>query len=240
MRVSCSTATRTKPLRPSARSPARATRCTWAPMPPGRRPAGREAPPVASSTRSPQRDGAAFVARIADESSRERGTLVLPMTEQSTLLLRATAAACRPRARGWCCRRTKRCYARSTRRTRHSLRPRSAWPCLGPGRSSVMPMRAPARRTCPIPLSSNPGAPRSRRPAEPSADRRADVCGSRAELLTAWRAISTRCRSALVQEFVEGEGVGFFALMRQGEPGPSSRIGGCGTSGPPDREAPCA
>ena len=38
------------------------------------------------------------------------------------------------------------------------------------------------------------------------------------ELLRAWADISRRCRSALVQEFVEGAGIGYFALMRHGSP----------------------
>jgi predicted ATP-grasp superfamily ATP-dependent carboligase len=36
-------------------------------------------------------------------------------------------------------------------------------------------------------------------------------------LLRAWTELSGRCRSALLQEFVDGAGVGYFALMRHGE-----------------------
>jgi predicted ATP-grasp superfamily ATP-dependent carboligase len=38
------------------------------------------------------------------------------------------------------------------------------------------------------------------------------------ELLRAWADLSRRCRSALAQEFVDGAGVGYFALMRHGAP----------------------
>jgi predicted ATP-grasp superfamily ATP-dependent carboligase len=37
------------------------------------------------------------------------------------------------------------------------------------------------------------------------------------ELRRAWTQLASRCRSALVQEFVEGAGVGYFALMQHGE-----------------------
>src|SRR5207253_9409725 len=37
------------------------------------------------------------------------------------------------------------------------------------------------------------------------------------EFVAVWAAMERRCRSALVQEFVEGAGVGFFALTRRGE-----------------------
>jgi predicted ATP-grasp superfamily ATP-dependent carboligase len=36
------------------------------------------------------------------------------------------------------------------------------------------------------------------------------------ELLAAWNVLASRCRSALVQEFVEGTGVGYFALLDRG------------------------
>ena len=38
------------------------------------------------------------------------------------------------------------------------------------------------------------------------------------EFLAAWRDLRARCSAALVQEFVNGTGIGFFALMRHGEP----------------------
>jgi predicted ATP-grasp superfamily ATP-dependent carboligase len=59
------------------------------------------------------------------------------------------------------------------------------------------------------------------------------------ELLRAWNTISKRCRSALVQEFTDGSGVGYFALMREVNRAPSSRIVGCATSDRLDREALC-
>src|SRR4030095_15361992 len=36
------------------------------------------------------------------------------------------------------------------------------------------------------------------------------------EFLAAWGDLRSRCHSALVQEYVDGAGVGFFALMRNG------------------------
>ena len=38
-----------------------------------------------------------------------------------------------------------------------------------------------------------------------------------AGLLRAWKTLSERCRAALVQEYVGGAGVGYFALMREGK-----------------------
>ena len=37
------------------------------------------------------------------------------------------------------------------------------------------------------------------------------------EFLAAFEAISRRCAAVLVQEFIEGEGAGYFALMNEGE-----------------------
>jgi predicted ATP-grasp superfamily ATP-dependent carboligase len=41
---------------------------------------------------------------------------------------------------------------------------------------------------------------------------------NRGEFVSGWDVLSKRCRSVLVQEFVEGVGVGYFALMHHGAP----------------------
>jgi len=168
---------------------------------------------------SPQADAGAFVDRVAAEAAREPGTLVLPMTERTTLPLssnRERVAAAGGRMvlpphetllRAFDKQQTTRlaeslglsvpvtatisCDADVRERTR-DLR----FPVIVKPRSSEESGAAgPARTT---------GAPLYARDEH--------------ELLRAWDTMSRRCSAALVQEFTEGAGAGYFALMRNGEP----------------------
>jgi predicted ATP-grasp superfamily ATP-dependent carboligase len=168
---------------------------------------------------SPQADAGAFVERIASEAARETGTLVLPMTERTTLPLstdreRIYAAGGRmvlpPHeilARAFDKQQTTR-LAESlglavpstaaisseadVRERVHDLR----FPVIVKPRSSEERMAGGQARTTGAPLYAR----------------------NEKELLRAWNTISKRCRAALVQEFTDGSGAGYFALMRDGEP----------------------
>jgi predicted ATP-grasp superfamily ATP-dependent carboligase len=73
--------------------------------------------------------------------------------------------------------------------------PQLPYPVVLKPRSSVEQLNERVRST---------GAPRYARNAD--------------EFVTAWADLRSRCRAALVQQFVDGIGVGFFALMRNGIP----------------------
>jgi predicted ATP-grasp superfamily ATP-dependent carboligase len=168
---------------------------------------------------SPQVDALAFVERIAEEAAGEPGTLVLPMTERTTLPL-STHRGCVNAAGGRMVLPPHETLLRAfdkqqTTRLAESLGlavPVTAaisseadvrglagdvrFPVIVKARSSEEGMAGGQARTT--------GAPLYARNEE--------------ELLRAWNTISRRCRSALVQEFTDGSGVGYFALMRDGEP----------------------
>jgi predicted ATP-grasp superfamily ATP-dependent carboligase len=167
---------------------------------------------------APQEDAGAFVASIASEASREPGTLVLPMTERTTLPIsrdRATIAAAGgrlalpphdvvmqafdkehttalARSLGIDVPRTI-TVSSAADATHHAATLR--YPVVLKPRSSQEYMAGGTVRTT--------GAPVYARNAD--------------ELLRGWSDLEPRCRSALVQEFVDGAGVGYFALMRHGE-----------------------
>jgi predicted ATP-grasp superfamily ATP-dependent carboligase len=165
----------------------------------------------------PEHDAAAFVGSIARQSARVPGTLVLPMTERTTLPLSAARDAIAAAGgrmvlpshatvlRTFDKQETTRiaralhvdvpltttvASAADLRASETSLR----YPVVLKPRSSQEIVGAGVRTT---------GGPVYARDA--------------AELRAAWADLSRRCASALVQEYVEGEGVGYFALMRGGE-----------------------
>jgi len=167
---------------------------------------------------SPEDDGEQFVAAIADEASLEPGTLILPMTEQTTLpvsryrdaLLAVEARLVLPphdvvlgafdKA--------------ETTRIAESLG-------IDTPRTIVLESGADVRERAealryPVvlkPRSSQEYSPGGgvRKTGAPVYARNANEC------IRAWADLEKRCRSVLVQEFIEGSGVGYFALMRHGE-----------------------
>jgi predicted ATP-grasp superfamily ATP-dependent carboligase len=168
---------------------------------------------------SPQTASGAFVERIATEAAREPGTLVLPMTERTTLPLsshRARVSAAGGRmvlpshetlVRAFDKQQTTALAASlgltipatamisngaDVRERAQALR----FPVILKPRTSEECVAGGGARTT--------GAPLYARNAN--------------ELLRAWNSLSKRCASALVQEFTDGIGVGYFALMRDGEP----------------------
>jgi predicted ATP-grasp superfamily ATP-dependent carboligase len=167
---------------------------------------------------APQEDALAFVRCVVAEAGREPGTLVLPMTERTTLPLSlhrdlVYAAGARmvlpphatvrrafdkqettqlARSLGVCVPQTQviTC-ANDARRAAASL----PYPVVLKARSSEEVTAAGSVRAT--------GAPLYARTAD--------------EFIAAYETMSQRCSAVLVQEFIEGTGAGYFALMHQGE-----------------------
>jgi predicted ATP-grasp superfamily ATP-dependent carboligase len=168
---------------------------------------------------SPQTDAAAFIESIAAEAAREPCTLVLPMTERTTLPLSTDR---------------ERVYAAGGRmvlpdhETLLRAFDKGHTTKLAESLGLVVPLTATISseadvRECvhrlrfPVivkPCSSEEyvAGGQARTTGAPLYARNEN------ELLRAWNRISRRCRAALVQEFTDGDGVGYFALMRNGEP----------------------
>jgi predicted ATP-grasp superfamily ATP-dependent carboligase len=166
---------------------------------------------------SPEDDAAAFVAAIARQAARVPGTLVLPMTERTTLPVSAARDAIFTaggrlvlpshetvlrtfdkqettrvaRDVGVDVPQTTRIASEADLRAcETSLR----YPVVLKPRSSQEMVGTSVRTTGGPVYARNAG-----------------------ELRAAWAELSQRCASALVQEYVEGSGIGYFALMRHGE-----------------------
>lgn len=167
---------------------------------------------------APQEDAAAFVAAIAGEAGRDPGTLVLPMTERTTLplsrhreaviaaggrlvlppheiVLRAFDKHETTRLAASVGVDVPRTIALSTSAEAREHAAALRYPVVVKPRSSQEYVGERSVRTT--------GAPVYARDAQ--------------EFLAACTELERRCRSAIVQEFVEGAGVGYFALMRHGE-----------------------
>lgn len=167
---------------------------------------------------APQQDALAFVRCIAEEAAREPGTLVLPMTERTTLPLSLHrdviyAAGARmvlpPHAT------VLRAFDKQeTTRLARSLG-------VSVPHTTVINNINEARKAAaslPYPVVLKP-----RSSEEVTASGQVTATGAplyacnAAEFITAYEAISQRCSAVLVQEFIEGAGAGYFALMNEGE-----------------------
>ena len=167
---------------------------------------------------APQQDALAFVRCISEEASREPGTLVLPMTERTTLPLSLHrdviyAAGARmvlpPHAT------VRRAFDKQeTTRLAASLGVSVPKTVIITGINEARSVAA----TLPYPVVLKP-----RSSEEISAAGKVTATGAPLyardadEFLAAYEAISRRCSAVLVQEFIEGEGAGYFALMNEGE-----------------------
>jgi predicted ATP-grasp superfamily ATP-dependent carboligase len=167
---------------------------------------------------APQRDAEAFVVGVAAEVARAGGALVMPMTERTTLPLSARrekifAAGGRlvlppheTLLRAFDKRQTTRLAESlgvavprtetiNERERAREFAAEARYPVvLKPRSSEELTATGAVRAT---------GAPRYAR------DER--------EFLSAFDELTGRCSGVLAQEFVEGEGAGYFALMREGE-----------------------
>ncbi len=167
---------------------------------------------------APQEDALAFVHCIAQQTNREPGTLVLPMTERTTLPLslhRNVIYATDARMVLPPHETVLRAFDKQeTTRLAASLG-------IAVPQTLVMTGIDEARRHAaglPYPVVLKPRASEEltaagtvRTTGGPRYARNAD------EFIAAYQAISRRCSAVLVQEFVEGEGTGYFALMNEGE-----------------------
>jgi predicted ATP-grasp superfamily ATP-dependent carboligase len=166
---------------------------------------------------APQQDADRFVQCIAQEARREPGTLVLPMTECTTLPLsanRETILAVGARmvlppheillaafdkqktvelARSLGIAVPQTIYISNYDQAKQASEVIRYPAVLKASVSEVLLSSGKVRAT---------GAPRYARNPQ--------------EFLTAYDQMSRRCRSVLAQEFIEGAGVGYFALMREG------------------------
>lgn len=166
---------------------------------------------------APQQDADVFAAHIAEEAGREPGTLVLPVTERTTLplsarrdlLLAAGAQLILPSHDV-----VLRAFDKQqTVRLAESLGisvPKTMF--IG---DATEASRAADILTYPVVLkagnSEEFSAGKIRATGAPVYARNSD------EFATAYEDISRRSTSVLAQEYVEGEGAGYFALMRGGE-----------------------
>jgi predicted ATP-grasp superfamily ATP-dependent carboligase len=166
----------------------------------------------------PHRDASAFVARISDIAREQDGTLVLPMTEATTLPLSADRDALLAAGgrvvlpahadvlRAFNKEETVRLAASlgiavpkttvvCSAEEAHIAAQRATFPVVLKPRSSVEALSDGEMRIT--------GRPRYAQNAE--------------ELRTRYQEMSKTCSLILVQEFVDGEGAGYFALMHHGE-----------------------
>jgi predicted ATP-grasp superfamily ATP-dependent carboligase len=165
---------------------------------------------------APQEDAAGFIAMVAAEASREAGTLVLPMTERTTLplsaardrLLQVGSRIVLPPHET-----VLRAFDKQeTTRLARSLG-------IETPETLVVETESDARRAAhasryPVVLkprsSQEYGANQVRTTGAPAYARNAE------QFMRAWHDMSLRSSSIVVQPFIEGIGVGYFALTRNG------------------------
>jgi predicted ATP-grasp superfamily ATP-dependent carboligase len=167
---------------------------------------------------APEDDARAFVTAVAAEAARDRRTLVLPMTERTTLPLSrerdvVTAAG------GILVLPSHDIVVRAFDKEETTRLAAS----IGVDVPRTITMSSPAEArdhasTLPYPVVVKPktsqeyvGNATVRTTGAPVYARTAS------EFLAAWSDVARRSRSVLVQEFIEGDGCGYFALMRHGE-----------------------
>jgi predicted ATP-grasp superfamily ATP-dependent carboligase len=167
---------------------------------------------------APQQDAKAFITRIAEEAAREPGTLILPMTERTTLPLSlhrekvfaAGAKMVLPPHETVLRAFDKQETTRLAASLGIAVPQTTLISNISEARSVAESIHYPAVLK---PRSSEEISESSRITATgpPAYARNAQ------EFAAAYEELSKRCSSALAQEFVEGEGAGYFALMREGQ-----------------------
>jgi predicted ATP-grasp superfamily ATP-dependent carboligase len=167
---------------------------------------------------APEQDVAAFVARVAEVASRQPGgALVLPLTERTTLplsekrdLLSASGGRLVLPAHETVVWAFDKFRTIALARELGVTVPQTTLVEESTGAEQLAPTLC--YPTVLKPRSSQEGTAGLRPTGPPRYAR------NPAELLAALAEMRQRCRSVLVQEFVEGAGVGYFALARHGEP----------------------
>ena len=167
---------------------------------------------------APQDDAGAFAAAVAEQAARVPGTLVLPLTERTTLPISSSRAVVFG-AGGRLVLPPHDVVVRAFDKRETTSLARSL--SLDTPRTIEVSSEAAAREhagSLPYPVVLKP---RSSHEYVPGGAIRATGVPAYArnprEFTTAWTELARRCRSVLVQEFVEGTGVGYFAVMRHGE-----------------------
>ncbi|MCU1304266.1 MAG: hypothetical protein JWQ87_4550 [Candidatus Sulfotelmatobacter sp.] len=167
---------------------------------------------------SPQEDTAGFLARVAEVAGQKPGTLILPMTEATTLPLSAQR---------------DQIFATGAK----LVLPSHANVLLAFNKEETV--RLAASLGVPVPKTSIirdaqqaletsrntrfPAVLKPRNSVETGPDGAVRATGrplyakNAEELMSAFLKMKNTCSHVLVQEFVEGEGTGYFALMRHGE-----------------------
>jgi len=167
---------------------------------------------------SPQQNGEAFVQRIAELACEEPGTLVLPMTEATTLpisaqrdiLFAAGARLALPEHED-----LLRAFDKSeTTKLANSLG-------IAVPRSVLVSDLEQARQVSqcieyPVVLKPRTSEEISAQ-GKVRASGRPRYASNSDEFVLAFQAIRQRTKAVLVQQYVEGQGAGYFALMRNGE-----------------------
>ncbi|MGE0131186.1 MAG: hypothetical protein AB7U82_24160 [Blastocatellales bacterium] len=168
---------------------------------------------------APQRDASAFVERVVQEARRERGTLVMPMTERTTLPLSAErerifAAGGRmvmPDHETVLCAFDKRRTTRLASELGIAI-PRTA--LITEPNQTEEAVRIVGLPAVIKPCSSEEvtASGKVRATGAPSYARTFD------EFVAACDEMRQRCRAIIAQEFIPGGGEGYFALIRNREP----------------------
>ncbi len=167
---------------------------------------------------APQKDLAAFVARVAEEVKKAPGTLVLPMTERTTLPLSAHREMIFA-AQGRLVMPPHETVLRAFDKYQTTELARS----LGVETPRTLLLKdahqaAEAAQNFPLPAVLKP-----RSSEEVSGEGKVRATGAPlyartpSEFQEAYTRLGERCSVALAQEFIEGFGAGYFALMREGE-----------------------
>lgn len=168
---------------------------------------------------SPERDAEGFIARAAEVTRACGGAFLMPMTERTLLPIsrerRRLADAGGVFVLPSHDRVVEACSKDRTTHLAQSLGiavPRT-W-TLGPSQTEVSRLAA----DLPYPVVLKPVM--SHEPDERAirATGAPAYATSPQELVSAWRTIASRAGAILVQEFVAGDGAGYFALVRHGEP----------------------
>ena len=165
----------------------------------------------------PDRDADSFVASIAAQAAREAGTLVLPMTERTTLPLSSS----RDRIAAAGGRLVLPPHATLVRAFDKKQMTELAQ-TLGLEVPATVMVSSDAdalecSRTLRYPVVLKPGAPWNRWPAACGPPAGRSTRGTPANSCADGAISRSRCRSALAQEFIDGVGMGYFALMRHGD-----------------------
>ena len=168
--------------------------------------------------RAPQEDATAFVRSITEEAERQPGTLILPMTERTTLPLSLHRDALRAAGAKLVLPPHEIVLRAFDKQQTTKL---AASLGIAVPQTSLVANGDEARRVAGS--IQYPAVLKPRSSEEVSKTSRVTATGAPAyarnpqEFMTAYNELSKRCSSVLAQEFVEGTGAGYFALMREGE-----------------------